>query len=134
MPMFQTLLGELNVHMGREKIAALAKNKHHFAPGNDPDYSFLMQDHPKLVTAWQGYLKEMPPAMRAGLRAVIHEALSTEPPTQVTFAWAPGYDYEMTVWQAPDTKMTKGGVTVLIKSRYPDDDHPIAGPSVAKSK
>jgi len=31
------------------------------------------------------------------------------------------------VWQAPDTKTTKGGITVLIKSRYPDDAHPIKG-------
>jgi hypothetical protein len=133
MPMFQTVLGELNVHMGREKIRDLAKRKDLFAPGTDPDYGFLMESHPGLVSAWQAYLKEMPLGIRTGLRAIIHHALSTEPPTAVTFAWAPGYDYEMTVWQAPDTKATKGGITVLIKSRYPDDDHPIAGPSAAKS-
>jgi hypothetical protein len=31
----------------------------------------------------------------------------------------------MTVWQAPDTKNTKGGITVLLKSRYPSDEHPL---------
>jgi hypothetical protein len=131
MPMLQTMLGELNVHMGREKIRELAKRKEMFAPGTDPDYGFLLESQPRLVSAWQSYLKEIPPAVRAGLRAVIHQALSTEPPTQVTFAWAPGYDWELNVWQAPDTRATKGGVTVLIKSRYPDDAHPISGASAA---
>lgn len=127
MPMLQTVLSELNVHMGREKIRELAKRKDMFAPGTDPDYGFLMEAHPQLITAWQALLKDMPLGIRTGLRAIIHHALSTSPPTQVTFAWAPNYDYEMTVWQAPDTKTTKGGITVLIKSRYPDDAHPIKG-------
>ena len=125
MPMFQTLLGELNVHMGREKIRELAKKADMFAPGKDPDYSFLMTENTRATSAWMEHLKEMPPAIRAGIRSVIHHALTTEPPTQVTFAWAPGYDYEFTVWQAPDTKTTKGGITVLIKSRYPADTHPL---------
>jgi hypothetical protein len=38
--------------------------------------------------------------------------------TLVTFAWAPAYDWEITVWDAPC------GVTVLIKSRYPADGVP----------
>jgi hypothetical protein len=40
-------------------------------------------------------------------------------------SWAPGYDYELSVWQAPDTRTSRGGITVLIKSRYPDDKHPL---------
>jgi hypothetical protein len=125
MPAFQSVLCELNVHMGREKIRELAKRKDHFHPDKEPDYGFLMQDNPKLVSAWQAHLNQMPASMRHGLRSIIHHALSTEPPTQVTFAWAPGYDYEMTVWQAPDTKTTKGGITVLFKCRYPADTHPL---------
>ncbi|HEY8614889.1 hypothetical protein [Phenylobacterium sp.] len=134
MPMLQTVLCELNVHMGCDKINDLAKRKDLFAPEAEPDYGFLMASQPRLVTAWQAYLREMPLGIRTGLRAIIHHALSTEPPTQVTFAWAPGYDWEMNVWQAPDTQTTKGGITVLLKSRYPDDDHPITGQSAASTK
>ncbi|WP_374472297.1 hypothetical protein [Phenylobacterium sp.] len=134
MPMLQTMLSELNVYMGREKIQELAKRRDMFAPGANPDYAFLMEAQPRLVSAWQTYIKEIPPAIRAGVDAVIHQALSTEPPTQVTFAWAPGYDWELNIWQAPDTQTTKGGVTVLIKSRYPDDAHPISGPSAAGAR
>jgi hypothetical protein len=65
-------------------------------------------------------------SLQEALRSTIYHALSTKPPTQVTFGWAPGYDYEVTIWHAPDTKKTKGGITVLIKSRYPDDKHPLA--------
>ena len=124
MPMFQTVLGELNVYMGREKIRELARRKDEFAPGKDPDYGFLMDAHPRLVQAWQAYLKEMPLGIRTGLRAIIHHALSTDPPTPLTVAWAPGYDYEMTVWQSADSDLTRGGVTVLLKSRYPVDPRP----------
>lgn len=125
MPMFQTLLGELNCHMGRDKIRELAKRKDDFAPGAEPDFTFLMEQHPQLIAAWTELHKQIPPAIRVSLNALIHQALSTTPPTQVTFAWAPAYDYEMTVWQAPDTKTTKGGITVLLKTRYPDDAHPV---------
>jgi hypothetical protein len=125
MPVLQTMLCELNVHMGKDKIKEFAKRKDMFAPGKEPDYSFLMAEHPRAVDAWHKHLGNMPLGIRTGLRAIIHHALSTEPPTQITFAWAPGYDYEMTVWQAPDTKNTKGGITVLLKSRYPADTHPL---------
>ncbi|HEY8573065.1 hypothetical protein [Phenylobacterium sp.] len=125
MPIFQTLLCELNVHMGKEKIQGLAKRADMFAPGKDPDYTFLFPENTRAAGAWMAHLKEMPPGIRAGIHAVVHHALKTEPPTQVTFAWAPGYDYEFTVWQAPDTKTTKGGITILVKSRYPRDTHPL---------
>lgn len=125
MPAFQSMLAELNVHMGKDKIQALAARKDEFHPDKETDYTFLMGDNPRLVAAWQEHLKGMPPAIRYGLRAIIHQALSTSPPTQVTFAWTPGYDFEMTVTQAPDTKSTKGGITVLVKSRYPADTHPL---------
>ena len=67
-----------------------------------------------------------PGGISEALRATIHYALGTTPPTLITFAWAPSYDYEIDIWQAPDTETTKGGITVLFKSRYPDDVHPIA--------
>jgi hypothetical protein len=59
------------------------------------------------------------------IRAIMNYAVSTSPPTQITFAWSPGYDYELTIWHAPDTDATSGGITVLIKSRYPADTHPL---------
>ena len=45
----------------------------------------------------------------------------------VTFAWAPGYDYRLSVWDVSSTATTKGGITLLVETRYPDDPHPISG-------
>ncbi|MEO8114788.1 MAG: hypothetical protein ABI655_10420 [Phenylobacterium sp.] len=125
MPAFQTVLGEFNVHMGQDKLGALAQRAPQFAQGNALDLNFLVDEKTPLSRAWKSYLAQVPPAIQEALRAVIHAALTSTPPTQITFAWAPAYDYEMTIWQAPDTKMTKGGITVLFKSRYPDDKHPL---------
>jgi hypothetical protein len=77
-----------------------------------------------VLDAWARFLDTMPIAIQETIRAVGYAALSAEPPIEVTFAWAPAYDFEVTVWQAPDTRTTKGGITVLIRSRYPDDRHP----------
>lgn len=126
MPMLQTFVGELNRQFAVDRIQSFAKERQqHFAPGQGLDLTFLAQEGTPLHRAWRSYLTKLPPSISESIRAVIHSALATSPPTQVTFAWAPGYDYELTIWQAPDTKETRGGVTVLIKSRYPADKHPI---------
>ena len=51
MPVFQTLLGELNVHMGKDKIRELATKADMFAPGKEPDYSFLMKENSRATGA-----------------------------------------------------------------------------------
>jgi|ERR1700674_5306015 len=128
MPGLQTILGELNTKFSRDGIKKLAAERDAFAPGKSLAAGVVV--HAKmslhaLHQPWQDYLKTIPESMQAAILAVIHHALGTKPPTQVTFAWAPGYDYEVSIWQAPDTRATRGGITVLIKSRYPDDKHPL---------
>ena len=80
------------------------------------------------------YFDTIPGSLQEIFRATIYYALSTNPPTLVTFAWAPSYDFEMTTWQAPDTRETQGGITVLLKSRYPTDAHPIAKRAARRGK
>ena len=126
MPPFQTVLAELNHEFGRDRIIRFAEARaEQFSAGKPLDLTFLVDAKTPLYRAWKSYLELAPISFRETLRCIIHHALTTSPPTQITFAWAPGYDYELTLWQAPDTKMTKGGITVLLKSRYPDDKHPI---------
>lgn len=126
MPMFETAIAELNRKTSRDGIAAFAsEHRERFAPGQRVDLAFLMEEGTPLQAAWSKYVGQAPGAFMEALRGVIHYAASAEPPIPVTFAWAPGYDFELTVWQAGDTATTKGGITVLIKSRYPDDPHPL---------
>jgi hypothetical protein len=130
MPMMQTTLAGLNGAFSEPKITALAAQRDTFAPGQ-PLHEALANHGAEpgtvLHRALREHLRKLPPAISECLRATIHHSLGTSPPTPVTFSWAPGYDHEVSVWQSPDTKQTRGGVTVLIKSRYPDDAHPLAG-------
>ena len=125
MPVMQTLLNELNGKFAKDQIDATAAKKAMFAPGEKVVGALIAGDTP-LAPLFRAYLALLPGAIHETLRGVIYHALSTEPPTQITFAWPPAYDYEITVWQAPDTRHTKGGITLLIKSRYPDDKHPLS--------
>ncbi len=125
MPMYQALLGELNTRFGDDKVDGLVRQSDMFAPGKPVDAGLLAEPGTPLHRALKSFLGRMPGSFHETLNGVIRHALSTEPPTKVTFAWAPGYDYELSLWQAPDTKLTRGGITVLLKSRYPDDRHPL---------
>lgn len=120
----QTILGYLNGAFSREHIAELAAKRESFAPGKPLAAGVIIKEGTRLHALWVEYLALMPVSFQEAFRSVVYHALSTEPPTPIVFAWAPGYDYEMTMWHAPDTPPTKGGITLLMKSRYPVDKHP----------
>jgi len=126
MPMMQTTLNALNAKTAHSNIRAFAaSSRDSFGPGADvADALAEATDAPApLKAALKAHLANTPGGIAEALRATIHYALSTH--TLVTFAWAPAYDYEIDIWQAPDTDHTKGGITILFKSRYPDDAHPL---------
>ena len=125
MPGLQTVLGHLNHSFGREGITKLAEARESFAPGKPLAAGVVVHSKLALHDDFAEYLQNIPYSMQEVLRSLIYHALSTKPPTHITFAWAPGYDYELNIWHAPDTRKTRGGITVLIKSRYPDDRHPL---------
>lgn len=125
MPVMQTALVELNNLFGLQRIGELVEQRQLFEPGKSLEPSFFAEPGSPLHAAFTTYFGLLPGSIHETLRSVIHYALSTSPPTQITFAWAPAYDYEINLWQAPDTALTKGGITLLLKSRYPDDTHPL---------
>jgi hypothetical protein len=126
MPMFEAYAAELNRRFGSDQIVAFAhERRDHFAPGRSLDLTFLLPADSPLHEPWSRYLGQAPGAFLEALRGVLHYAVSHDPPIPVTFAWAPGYDFELSLWQAADTRMTRGGITVLVKSRYPGDPHPL---------
>lgn len=128
MPKMQTALAGLNHAFAPGQIEALAKRREMFAPGapfNSAAADLGAEPGSAMHRKLAAYIAKLPPGLSEALRATIYQALGTSPPTQVTFAWAPHYDYELGLWQAPDAEDTRGGITVLIKSRYPDDRHPL---------
>ncbi|MGA2291646.1 hypothetical protein [Bradyrhizobium sp.] len=125
MPHLQTALGTLNTAFSRDNIAKLVPNRPAFREGQELAQGVVVHQKMALHADWMKILRQIPVGMQEAIRAMIHHALGTNPPTPITFAWAPGYDYELSIWQAPDTRTSRGGITMLIKSRYPDDDHPL---------
>lgn len=127
MPALESVLSDLNLAFSRDRIKTLAARAAQFIPDGSPlKAGHLTEEGTVLHRALEGYIGELPGAFHASVRALLHYAITAEPPIPVTFAWAPGYDFELTVWQAPDAPTTRGGITLLVKSRYPGDRHPLA--------
>lgn len=128
MPRLQALVGHLNSAFSEDSIRDAVKQRDAFAPGKQlsSGLSLFVPSKTPLRRSFVSYVDSLPGSVQEVMRSTIYYALSTSPPTLVTMAWAPGYDFEVTMWQAPDTSETRGGITILIKSRYPSDAHPIS--------
>lgn len=119
MPFMQKLVSTANQAFGPEGIQQLDGEA--FGPGRPLALAVkeagIIEDDTVL-----DYLDHWPSGMKEALRALLHHNLQ-RPPEQrlpVTFAWAPGYDDEMTMWEVADGA-SRGGITVFLRSRYPAD-------------
>jgi hypothetical protein len=66
-----------------------------------------------------------PRGMSEMLRALFQYNLSEEGPhIAIQFAWMPGYDWELTIAEAPGTPDSPGAFSVIVRGRYPRDPHP----------
>lgn len=126
MPGLQTVLGKLNSAFSRENIDKMVEYRERFAPGNPLAAGIVVTPRDPLYVDYTQFITRMPTSVQEAIRSIIYDALGKKPATLITFAWAPAYDYELAVWHAPDTRLTRGGITILVKSRYPDDPHPLA--------
>jgi hypothetical protein len=68
------------------------------------------------------YLRGWPAAQQEAVRAALFSALNREPRLPVTFAWTPAYDYEVAIFESAGTSESIGGMTIILRSRYPGDD------------
>ena len=76
----------------------------------------------------QRFLEGWPAGQLAAVSAAIRSCLTREPRMPITFAWAPGYEYEVTIWESAGIKGSEGGMTIFFRSRYPGDEVPVAAP------
>lgn len=97
-----------------------------FAPGERLQASFVFPRDAQLRRVLQTYLDALPSGIHEALRGVIYEALRADPPTPIVFNWEAAYDYGLTITQTPDTVMTPGVISITLRGRYPDDDHPLS--------
>jgi hypothetical protein len=119
-PIFQEMTETLNRRFNRENIASFRKGE--FAPGELVD---IFQSEGLIRSDLQAeFVRSIPESLRAALRAIYTSAVNRSPPVPVTIAWMPGYDYEVTVSESAGTPDSIGGITVLVRTRYPRDPHP----------
>ena len=123
MPRMQTAVTALNVAFGAERIGDVDPAT--FTPGDGTLSAAFVEAGVDLEDETQRYIDGWPSGIQAAVRATLHENLAREGRVPVTFAWAPGYDFEVTIWDVRDSTETAGGITVLFKSRYPSDPHPL---------
>ena len=134
MPRMQTAVTALNVAFGADRIGEVDPSA--FAPSGDGEETLsgaFVRSGVELDAATRRYVDGWPSALQAALRATIQENLARGGRVPITFAWAPGYDYELTIWDVRDTAETAGGITVLFKSRYPSDTHPLSDGTTTSS-
>lgn len=125
MPVFHEITGRLNERFRRGEIDEMSIEP------------FLGDESLADIASGQGIvgdpesisyviLDSIPQGMQAALKALIAQNLSREPGDrwEMTFAWAPGYDYQLSLWEAPSTVVSRAGITVMLQTRYPADPHP----------
>jgi hypothetical protein len=79
------------------------------------------------------FVGQIPDSLQAALIAILRSNLRRNARKQMIVSWAPGYDWELTVWETASTSASRGGITIQIKSRYPSDTHPNRGDRDART-
>lgn len=124
MPRMQTAVSAFNASFGPQGIQEMDAEV--LAPGSEATFSeALVRSGVDLDAATAAFVDRWPTGIQAAVRAVLADNLRRDGTVPVTFAWAPGYDFEVSIWDVRDTAETVGGITILFKSRYPDDPHPL---------
>lgn len=119
MPLLSTMAERANASFSRANVRSLKAD--HFAAATTLRGLLEALDIAK-TDAEKDFLDRWPPVLQQTIRAVFAAAHARGEPVAVS--WAPGYDYEVQVWEAKDTETKPGGITLLLRSRYPADALP----------
>ena len=118
MPKMQALIERLNAVLSRDNIDQVDADL--LAPGTS-----LAVAARKLVVSVSAaearYIASWPQGQQEAVRAALYSALARNPRLPVTMSWAPGYDFEISIWEAAGTRTSIGGMTIVFRSRYPGD-------------
>ncbi len=121
------IVGHLNAAFSKGEIHDLLGLKESFAPGKPlgPALANVIRESDSQGgKAIEVFIGRVPGGLQEAMRSLIYYALSTTPPTLITFAWSASYDYGLETWHVVEPAPEFSGITILLKSRYPDDKHP----------
>ncbi len=121
MPAFETLFNELVVTLrDPDKVAELQGMLADDVSLADIAEQLGLVHH----SGQKAFIGQLPASMQAAILAVARENLARDEPKQMMFTWAPGYDWELHMWESTASIVSDGGITVQVRSRYPGDPHP----------
>ena len=128
MPYIQAAVEKANLAFGRNNIGNI--DPAWFSPGQDlaMGMSLAAAANPattardNFTNEEQTMISRFPSAIKEAVRATIHSSL-TDPVERVPvqFVWMPAYDFEVTITSVPGIPDSRGGISVLVKSRYATD-------------
>lgn len=122
------MLGDLNHAFSLKYIDSRVKGRKGFAPGQCVGTNLaniIAEPGCDTNKMFRLFIQLLPGGIRESMRSIIYYCLQSRPPVLINFAWAPAYDYELTVWEAVEPAPLRSGITLLLKTRYPDDPHPM---------
>jgi hypothetical protein len=128
MPTMQLATSMMNVAFSADGLGEFGDSTDAFNPCNGltlPE-ALARVPHLTLPRPVLRFLAQWPSALQAAVQGIIWENFNRSVTVPITFAWQPAYDYSITVHDVYDTPKTRGGITIVFTSRYPDDTHPLS--------
>jgi hypothetical protein len=113
MPSMQAMVERSNYKFNRENIGDV--NADWLAPGVSLAQAAQSAGIAETDADMQ-YLNALPPGLQEVIRAALYSAVTRELP--VTLAWAPAFDFSVSVWDVASTVQSVGGMTLLIRGPY----------------
>jgi len=115
MPYMQAMVDSANTALNRDNIGSFSATQ--VAPGLTLSDAVASIPGVVMGVKARAYLDSWPLGLQEVVRGAVHSAVTRKLP--VTFAWMPGYDFKVTVTEAPGNPDSIGGMTILLESRYP---------------
>ncbi len=116
------VLGELNAAFGGTQPTATAVQSHLFAAGKPLGEALasVLKPHQARNEVLAEFVAAMPRGIQESLRSIIHYSLAAKPQVLLNFSWTPAYDFEVTLCEIVEEPPAHSGISILLKSRYPD--------------
>ena len=123
MPWLQQVAERANMIFGRDNIKSIDLGA--LEPGTRLSELARRLDiadaDPARADAEAAYLDGWPDGLQEAIRGALFSAVNRESRLPVTIAWSPGYDYEVTITESVGVDGSSGGMTIILRSRYPGD-------------
>jgi hypothetical protein len=124
-PIFQRLLERANHRFASDQIVTLDPDI--FTIAAVPDHELLVNCANALGVATneaeRAVIRRCPLSIQIAILGVARAAVLRSTPNQpvpIVFAWMSGYDFELTVFEARPGPNSWGGITLILRTPYPE--------------